>query len=77
MSGIVGRLEEAGLVTRAVDPTDRRAVRVRATERGRQTLERGRRLRLDQLERRLRDLSPEELAVLGNAADLMERLARA
>ena len=39
MTGIVTRLEADGLVERVMDPSDRRAVQVRLTERARQVLE--------------------------------------
>jgi DNA-binding MarR family transcriptional regulator len=36
----IQRLEDAGLVTRTLSPTDKRTVRVRLTERGREAIER-------------------------------------
>jgi DNA-binding MarR family transcriptional regulator len=76
MTAIVRRLEEAGLVTREVDPADRRIVRVRATADGVRVLERGRALRLQLLSDRLRALPPDDLAILDRAADLIERTVR-
>ena len=73
MTRIVKGLLRSGLVTREVDAGDRRVVRVRATRRGRELLERGRRRRIEHLARRLRGLSPRELALLERAAALIEQ----
>lgn len=72
MSRLVSGLVRAGLVTRAVDASDRRAVRVRVTRKGRVVLERGRRRRIQALAKRLRPLSERELALLGRAAEIVE-----
>lgn len=76
MTRIVKGLVRNGLVTREVDAGDRRVVRVRATRRGRELLERGRRRRIEHLTRRLRGLSPRELALLMRAAALIEQAVR-
>lgn len=38
VSGLIGDLEERGLLTRALDPSDRRRVRIELTPEGRRTL---------------------------------------
>ena len=76
MSRIVAGLHRAGLVSKAVDPADRRATRIRATSRGRRVLERGRTRRLETLEQRLRSLSACAVQTLARSAGLIERLAR-
>ncbi|HJQ02845.1 MAG TPA: MarR family winged helix-turn-helix transcriptional regulator [Jatrophihabitans sp.] len=61
----VADLERAGLLEREVDPEDRRAILLKASERGRQLLRRlelGRRKRLERL---LTDWTPEEIATFG------------
>jgi DNA-binding MarR family transcriptional regulator len=74
MTRIVAALVEAGLVTRELDPDDRRVARVRATPEGAKLLQRSRKRKEAYLARRLRGLDPSELAVLGEAADILERL---
>ena len=72
MSGIVRGLEDDGLVRRAADRRDRRAVRIHATARGRNLLQRARVRRIDNLEERLRALRADELQTLAKAAELIE-----
>lgn len=74
MTRIVAALVEAGLVTRELDPDDRRVARVRATREGAKLLQRSRKRKEAYLARRLRGLDPSELVVLGEAADILERL---
>ena len=76
MTRIAGRLEEAGLVVRNVDATDRRIARVAISETGRELLKQTRTRRDAYLATRLRALSPEERATLARALPLLERLAR-
>jgi DNA-binding MarR family transcriptional regulator len=72
---LVGRLERQGLVTRAPDPDDRRAVRVSITRAGETLLAERREARAGALARRLAALSEDERATLAAAAPLLERLA--
>ena len=74
MTKIVGCLEEQGLVTRTVDPDDRRVARVEATAEGRRFLERSRRQKDQYLAERLRDLDRADRAALERAAAVLERL---
>ena len=71
---IVGRLEQQGLVARSADPTDGRVSFVAATSDGRALLKRIRTRKSEYLAKRLKQLTPEEQATLGRAAELLERL---
>jgi DNA-binding MarR family transcriptional regulator len=73
ISALVRGLEEDGLVRRAADPADGRVVRLSATAKGRRILERGRERRLDNLEELLEPLSREELRVLAEASEILDR----
>lgn len=72
MTGILNGLEADRLVRRRPHAADRRAVRVEATAAGRRLLARARAQRIDLVASKLRDLSPEELDVLWQAAELLE-----
>lgn len=74
MTRIVAALEREGLVTRAADPQDRRVNRVQITDKGWQTLERGRSRRTTRLAEQLRTLDPDDLDVLDRATAILERL---
>jgi DNA-binding MarR family transcriptional regulator len=73
MSSLVRGLEEDGLVRRDPHPDDRRAVRVRATARGKRILQRGRERRIDNLVALLSPLGDDELRTLARAAEIIER----
>jgi DNA-binding MarR family transcriptional regulator len=77
MTRIVNALEEGGYVTRRAHETDGRQVVVALSEQGRATLLADRDRRDAWLARRLRELTPDERAVLRRAAPLHERLANA
>jgi DNA-binding MarR family transcriptional regulator len=68
-------LEEGGYVTRRAHETDGRVVVVTLTDRGRATLVADRKRRDEWLARQLRDLTPEERAVLRTAAPILQRLS--
>lgn len=74
VTAAVGRLEEQGLVTRTVDTSDRRVVRVAITATGRKLLDRNRSRKSAYLGRRLRGLSDDERATLERAAVILERI---
>lgn len=76
MTRLVAALEARGLVTRAPNPTDGRATLVRATPAGVRLLEDGRGRRTDLLTRQLGALPPAELAILEQAAEILDRLSR-
>lgn len=71
---VVAKLEEAGLVTRTADPSDRRVAHVAITPMGRALLTRVRTRKNEYLARRLRRLDPAERATLAEAAGILERL---
>ena len=71
---VLARLEEAGLIARAADPTDRRSSLVAATDAGHALLAHTRERKDLYLAERLDRLSPEELAVLDRAAGILERV---
>jgi DNA-binding MarR family transcriptional regulator len=74
MSRLVSGLERGGFVVREADEGDARAVRVRATPKGRRVLVRGRERRVAELVGLLDGVSDEDLLTLGNAAEVMERI---
>jgi DNA-binding MarR family transcriptional regulator len=73
MTNIVRGLEEAGLIRREADPTDGRVARVGATAKGERVLQQARRRRVENLAERLAALSPEEVARVREAAELVEK----
>jgi len=73
---LVRELEREGLVERVRDREDRRVLRVRATPRGRQVMQEGRRRRVARLAAALKALPPADRKLLKRAAELIERLAR-
>jgi len=74
MSRLVAALERDGLVRRAPDPEDRRAVRLAATARGARLLRAGRARRVARLARWLAGRSRAERRTLAAAAALIEDL---
>jgi|SRR5579875_937459 len=74
MTRIVGALEDAGLLERLVDDTDRRVVRVRATPAGRRVLQQSRSRKTAFLVRRLRQLDQSQRDALVQLVELLERL---
>jgi DNA-binding MarR family transcriptional regulator len=71
---VVAQLEQAQLVTRTADPSDRRVAHVAITPAGRAVIRRIRTRKNEYLARRLRELTPREQATLADAAALLERL---
>jgi DNA-binding MarR family transcriptional regulator len=69
-------LEARSLVIRAPHPTDGRQVRLTVTDQGRELVQQSRKLREAWLAQRLRELSPEERAVLRAAAPILQRLSQ-
>jgi len=76
MTGIVQGLEDDGLVARAPDPHDGRAVVLRATPRGERLLRAARTRRIGAFEALLDAATPAELRVLDEAAEILEQLIR-
>ena len=75
MTRLLAVLEAQGLVTRAPHPTDGRQVVVQASPAGQALLREDRRRRDAWLAQRMRTLDPEELAVLRQAATILDKLA--
>jgi DNA-binding MarR family transcriptional regulator len=73
MTRIVQALEADGLVRRRSDPDDGRVARVRATPKGRRVMQQGRERRIANLAGLLDRLSPDEVARVREAAELVER----
>jgi DNA-binding MarR family transcriptional regulator len=76
MSRIVDALVDKGLVSRDVDPGNRRSVRIAVTEAGRHLLEEGRERRVRALIERLRSLTDYERRALARGAEIMDRVTR-
>ncbi len=77
MSRLVAHMETDGLVLRKADPGDGRVIRLRASAKGRRVLAGARGERLALLGALVATLSKEEQALLGEAAELLERVAGA
>lgn len=74
MTTQVRRLEDAGLVTRTIDPGDARAVRIRITPQGKRTLNAVRADRAAAIEPQLALLEPADRQVLADAVQVLRRL---
>jgi len=74
MSRIVAGLARSRLVDIAQDSDDARRMRIRATAKGLRLLQKGRRMRIEALERQLIRLSSDELIELGKAVEILGRL---
>jgi len=74
MTRLVASLVEAGLVEREPDPGDRRVAWLRVSPAGAKFLAQARRRKDAFLAKRLRQLDPSRLAVLEEAADILDAL---
>jgi DNA-binding MarR family transcriptional regulator len=74
MTRVVACLEELGLVTRTVDPSDRRVAHVEATPLGQKLLAKSRSRKDAYLTGLVRTLSPAERGTLEAATGVLERL---
>jgi DNA-binding MarR family transcriptional regulator len=74
MTRLVAALEAGGLLQRRDDARDRRVVWLRATRRGVKVLQEGRRRRVAALSRALAALSKREIACIGEAVALVNRV---
>jgi DNA-binding MarR family transcriptional regulator len=75
MTTLVARLERDGLVTRAPDPDDARAVRVAVTAEGLQRLARMRTERTAQMDAALAELEPNQRAAIEAALPALHALS--
>ncbi|KLO28539.1 MarR family transcriptional regulator [Mycolicibacter heraklionensis] len=73
MTTQVRRLEDAGLTTRTPDPLDARAVLIRITDKGVETMARVRQDRAAALDPELDRLSPEDRRTLADAVEVLHR----
>src|SRR5260370_36905965 len=76
MSRIVAALKRGRLVDITRDTHDARRMHIRATPRGTRLLQQGRRRRIEYLAAHLDSLTSKELAQLGAAAEILEKLLR-
>jgi DNA-binding MarR family transcriptional regulator len=77
LSRIVGKLDDAGMITRRADDTDRRAAHVEITERGTAAFAAIRARRTAVLATGLAELSTDHAAALADALDALEALVAA
>ncbi|MER6946628.1 MarR family transcriptional regulator [Nonomuraea sp. NPDC000554] len=76
MTRVIATLEERGLVSRTPHPADRRQVTVTVTEAAQTLLKEERRRKEAWLTQRLKELTPEERAILRQAAPILEKLSK-
>jgi DNA-binding MarR family transcriptional regulator len=76
MTRVIAALVDWQLVTRAPHPTDRRQVILTVTPEGRSLVQKVRRRKEAWLARRLAELSPQERAILREAAPILEKLSQ-
>ena len=76
MTRVIAALVDWELVTRAPHPTDRRQVILTVTSAGRTLVQKVRRRKEAWLARRLAELSPQERAILREAAPILEKLSQ-
>jgi DNA-binding MarR family transcriptional regulator len=74
MSRIVAGLDHSRLITITADARDARRLRICATAKGTRLLQKGRQLRIADLASHLSALTPEELAKLGQAVEILKRM---
>jgi DNA-binding MarR family transcriptional regulator len=72
LTRIVARLEQAGLVSRKIDPSDRRVARIQLTSLGRRFVEGTRSRKTAHLAKALGSVAPEDRKVLGRAVRILE-----
>lgn len=72
---VVASLEDLGLITREIDPQDRRSAYVSLTDAGRRKLDWARNVRTAALSKRLSALSAEDMTRLVEIIPLLESLA--
>ena len=76
MTRVIAALVDWKLVTRAPHPTDRRQVILTVTPEGRSLVQKVRRRKEAWLARKLTELSPQERAILREAAPILEKLSQ-
>jgi DNA-binding MarR family transcriptional regulator len=76
MTRVIAALEEQKLLARSPHPTDGRQVILNVTDKGRELLKEQRRRKQAWLSQRLDELTPQERAILRQAAPILEKLSR-
>jgi DNA-binding MarR family transcriptional regulator len=76
MTRVIAALEEQELLVRSPHPTDGRQVILNVTDKGRELLKEQRRRKQAWLSQRLKELTPEERAILRKAAPILEKLSK-
>jgi DNA-binding MarR family transcriptional regulator len=77
VTGLLDRLEAAGLITRAIDPQDRRSLVLHVTEQGRELLRQIESHRHEQLARALATMDEDSLAALETGLQALMAAVRA
>ena len=67
-------MEADGLVERVPDPDDKRSVRIQATPKGQALFDDARQRRVESIAERIQSLTAEQLALLEEAASLLEKI---
>ena len=76
ISRLTAEMVRIGLIRRRDDPGDGRVVRVEMSAKGRRVLEKGRELRIADIEGRVRRLDRSEVDALAKAVSIVERVLR-
>jgi DNA-binding MarR family transcriptional regulator len=76
ISRLSAEMQRIGLIHRRDDPADGRVVRVEMSAKGRRVLEKGRDLRIADIEGRVRRLEPHEVEQLEKAVGIIEGMLR-
>jgi DNA-binding MarR family transcriptional regulator len=76
MSRVVDALVRDGMLTRDTNLTDRRMVRIAATDKGKRLLDAGRQRRVRALTERLESLAESERRALARGVEILERVVR-
>jgi DNA-binding MarR family transcriptional regulator len=76
MTRVIAALEERGLLERSAHPTDGRQVVLNLTDQGRALVKEERRRKEAWLSQRLRELTPEERAILRKAAPILQKISK-
>lgn len=74
MSRLVSEMERAGVARKATDRDDARVIHVHATRKGLRALSRGRTMRIEAIERLLRQVDADDLGAVERAVGVIERL---
>ena len=74
MSRLVSEMERAGVARKVTDRDDGRVIRVHATSKGLRALSRGRAMRIEAIERLMRELDADDLSNVERADGTIEKL---